>query len=473
MCRGGASPDQKVEYQMKPIVALVGRPNVGKSTLFNRLIGRKLAIVSDIPGTTRDRLYADCTWNGVTFTLADTGGMEILAEHRIESGEPIDILSAGSTHFIREIRAQAEVAIREADVIVFLVDAQNGQTIADEQVAQVLRQANKPVLVAANKADNLELWDQALEFYALGVGPVFPVSALNGRGTGDLLDEIVNSIPASTLEEEESDAIGIAIVGRPNVGKSSLLNKLLREERSIVSPIAGTTRDAIDTPIRWEGQDIILIDTAGIRRRGKVEKGLEYYSVLRALRAIRRADVALLLVDASDGVTDQDTHIAGYILEEQKSVVVIVNKWDAIEKDSHTMDEYTQYVRWKLKFMDYVPVLFISALTGQRVHQVIPTALNVQAARNARVTTHELNKMVQDAMFNHSPPTIQGRRLKIYFATQDKSSPPTFVFFVNDPKLVHFGYQRYLENQIRKMFAFEGTPIRLIFKAREERMQNA
>jgi GTP-binding protein len=454
---------------MKPIVALVRRPNVGKSTLFNRLIGYKLAIVSDIPGTTRDRLYADCFWNGVTFTLIDTGGIEILARHRIESGEPSNILAAGSTHFVREIRAQAEVAIREADVIVFLVDVQSGLTVADEEVAQVLRRANKPVVVAANKADNVGLWDEANEFYSLGVGPVFPVSAINGRGSGDLLDEIVASIPPETLEEKEFEGVKIAIVGRPNVGKSSLLNKLLREERSIVSPIPGTTRDAIDTLVRWEGQEIALIDTAGIRRRGKVEQGIEYYSVLRALSAIRRADVSLLLIDAEEGVTDQDAHIAGYILEENKSVIVIVNKWDAIEKDSYTMNEYTVHVRHELKFLDYVPVLFISALSGQRVHQVIPTALQVEKERHARIKTHDLNKLAQDALYSHSPPSIGGRRLRIYFAVQGKGAPPGFLFYVNDPKLVHFGYKRFLENRIRELYPFSGTPIRLVFRPGRER----
>jgi GTP-binding protein len=448
----------------KPIVALVGRPNAGKSTMFNRLIGERKSIVSDIPGTTRDRIYADCFWNGFTFTLVDTGGLEILAQHRLRSGEPLDVLSAGSTHFVREIRTQAQVAIREADVVVFVTDVQAGITVADEEVADVLRQANKPVIVAANKADNLKLWEQATEFYALGAGPVLPVSAINGRGTGDLLDEVVASLPQAELEEEEPDAIKIAIVGRPNVGKSSLLNKLLRQERSIVSPIAGTTRDAVDTYLNWQGQDIILIDTAGIRRRGKVEKGLEYYSVLRALHAISRADVALLLVDASDGITSQDMHIAGYILEEHKSVVVIVNKWDAIVKDSYTMAAYTDYVRQELKFLSYVPVLFISALTGQRVSQVIPTALEVQEERHQRLTTNELNNLIQDAIFRHSPPAIQGRRLRVYFVTQAEGSPPTFVFFVNDPKLVHFGYSRYLENQLREAHPFKGTPIKLLFK---------
>ncbi len=453
----------------KPIVALVGRPNAGKSTMFNRLIGEKRAIVSDIPGTTRDRLYADCFWNGVTFTLVDTGGLEILARHRIASGEPANILSAGSTHFVREIRAQAEAAIREADVVIFMVDVKTGLTAADEEVADVLRRANKPVIVAANKADNAKLWQDANEFYTLGAGPVLPVSAINGRGTGDLLDEIVASIPPSAPEPKDLNAVKIAIVGRPNVGKSSLLNKLIRQERAIVSPIAGTTRDAIDTYLTWQGQEIVLIDTAGIRRRGKVEKGLEYYSVLRALRAIGRADVALLLVDASEGLTAQDAHVAGYILQEHKSAVVIVNKWDAIDKDTHTMAAYTEYVRQQLKFLDYVPVLFISALTGQRVNKVIPLALTVETERHQRITTNELNKLVQDAMFKHSPPAIQGQKLKVYFTTQAEGSPPTFVFFVNDPKLVHFGYERYLENRLRETYAFQGTPIKLLFKSHRDR----
>ncbi len=454
----------------KPIVALVGRPNVGKSTMFNRLIGEKLAIVSDIPGTTRDRLYGDCFWNGIFFTLVDTGGMEILAEHRIRSGEPVDILSAGSTHYVREIRAQAEVAIREADVVVLLVDVQSGPTAADQEVSDVLRKADKPVIIAANKADNLDLWTDANEFYELGIGPVYPVSALNGRGTGDLLDEIVRSLKETGAEEEEEDdTTKIAIVGRPNVGKSSLLNKLLREERAIVSPVAGTTRDAIDTYITWEDQEITLIDTAGIRRRGKVEQGLEYYSVLRALRAIGRADVVLLLVDATEGVTDQDAHIAGYILEEHKSVVVIVNKWDDIEKDAHTMNQYTEHVRQTLKFLDYVPVLFISALTGQRVHQVIPTALEIESERHKRISTHELNRLLQDAVFQHSPPSIRGRKLRLYFSTQAEGAPPAFILFVNDPKLVHFGYERYLENRIRAVHPFQGTPIKLIFRTGQGR----
>ncbi|MFL7811288.1 MAG: ribosome biogenesis GTPase Der [Anaerolineae bacterium] len=453
----------------KPIVALVGRPNVGKSTLFNRLIGTRLAIVSEVPGTTRDRLYADCFWNGLDFTLADTGGIEILGNSRLRSGEPDSILAAGSAPFVREIRAQAEIAIREADVILFVVDIRTGPTAADAEVADVLRKADKPIIVAANKADNVSVWDDALAFYELGIGPVLPVSAINGRGSGDLLDEVVDAIPQEILAEEEgeSERVQIAIVGRPNVGKSSLLNKLLRQERSIVSPVAGTTRDSIDTYLEWEGQEITLIDTAGIRRRGKVE-GLEYYSVLRALRSIGRAHVVLLMIDATEGVTDQDTHIAGYILEEHKSAVVLVNKWDAVEKDAHTMEAYTEHMRHELRFMDYVPVLFISALTGQRVDQVLPTALEVEAERHERLSTHQLNQLIQDAMYRHSPPSIRGRRLRVYFATQAEGAPPTFVLFVNDPKLIHFGYERYLENRIREIHPFTGTPIKFLFRTHRE-----
>ncbi len=453
----------------KPIVALVGRPNVGKSTLFNRLIGTRLAIVSEVPGTTRDRLYADCFWNGLDFTLADTGGMEILGESRLRSDEPDSILAAGSAPFVREIRAQAEIAIREADVILFVVDIRTGPTAADAEVADVLRKADKPIIVAANKADNISTWDDALAFYELGIGPVLPVSAINGRGSGDLLDEVVNAIPQEVLEEEsESERVQIAIVGRPNVGKSSLLNKILREERSIVSPVAGTTRDSIDTYLEWEDQEITLIDTAGIRRRGKVGAGLEYYSVLRALRSIGRAHVVLLMIDATEGVTDQDAHIAGYILEEHKSAVVLVNKWDAVEKDAHTMEAYTEHVRHELRFMGYVPVLFISALTGQRVDQVLSTALEIEAERHERLSTHQLNQLIQDAMYRHSPPSVRGRRLRVYFATQAEGAPPTFVLFVNDPKLIHFGYERYLENRIREIHPFTGTPIKFLFRTHRE-----
>jgi GTP-binding protein len=454
----------------KPIVALVGRPNTGKSTLFNRLVGEPRAIVSEIPGTTRDRLYGDCFWNGVWFNVVDTGGMEILAERRRLAGEPEDFLLAASPHYLREIRAQAELAIAEADVVVMVTDLRDGVTAADEEVAEVLRRSQKPIFIAANKADNIQMDEQAWDFYSLGLSEVLAISALNGKGVADLLDRIVETFPARVTEEEEEDeSVKIAIVGRPNVGKSSLLNKLLRQERAIVSPVPGTTRDAIDMHLVWEGVPVTLIDTAGIRRRGKVEVGLERYSVLRAMRAIGRCDVALLLVDATDGITDQDAHVAGYILDEHKGVVVVVNKWDAIEKDSYTMVEWTEKVRAGLKFLDYVPVLFISALTGQRVNQVIPTALAAQEARLIRIPTSDLNRIVQGAVTKHAPPSKSGRRLKFLYATQSAVAPPTFVFFVNDARLAHFSYQRYLENQLRQHYGFPGTPLRLVFRSRRGR----
>ena len=341
----------------KPIVALVGRPNVGKSTLFNRIVGQRRAIVEDIPGTTRDRLYGDTEWNGVLFTVVDTGGLEILeSTKRRRPQEQAAPLSTASIGFIPEIRQQAEMAIAEADLIIMLVDVLDGLTPADEDVADVLRRSDKPVLVAANKADNPERQQAAVEFYALGLGEVFPVSALHGLGTGELLDEMVRALPARE-EVEEPDALKIALVGRPNVGKSSLLNKLLGEERAIVSAIPGTTRDATDTYLTWEGQPVLLIDTAGIRRRGRIERGIEKYSVLRAIKAIARTDVVVLLLDAQDLVTAQDAHVAGYVLEEKRSIIVVVNKWDLIEKDTYTMDAYTKQVRADLRFLDYVPVL--------------------------------------------------------------------------------------------------------------------
>jgi len=453
----------------KPIVALVGRPNVGKSTLFNRLVGRRQAIVEDLPGTTRDRLYGDTEWAGVLFTVVDTGGLDIAAS---QPGRPREArpapLAVASADYVEEVRAQVEVAIAEADVIVFLVDARDGVTAADEDVAQLLRQTGKPVLLVANKADNDALRAAAVDFYALGLGEPLAISALHGTGTGDLLDRVVSSFPVSE-PEPMLEAVRIAIVGRPNVGKSSLLNALLGQERAIVSPIPGTTRDAIDTLLEWEGEPVMLIDTAGIRRRGKIQRGIEQYSVLRALRAIQRADVVLLLIDATTGVTLQDAHIAGYILEETKSVVVVVNKWDLVEKDTHTMAAMTQEVRRALRFMDYVPVLFISALTRQRVHKVIPTALRVRAERLVRIPTGELNRLVQEAVMRHAPPSKRGRRLRFYYATQAQVDPPTFIFFVNDPHLVHFTYERYLENRLREHYPFEGTPLRLIFRKRGER----
>jgi len=458
--------------KLKPIVAIVGRPNTGKSTLFNRLVGEPRAIVSEIPGTTRDRLYGDCVWNGVWFSVVDTGGLEILAEHRRLAGEPEDFLLAASPHYLREIRAQAELAIAEADVVIMVTDVRDGITAADEEVAEVLRRSQKPIFVAANKADNVQIDEQAWDFYGLGLSEVFAISALNGKGVADLLDQVVKSFPTWVMEEEEEEddeSVKIAIVGRPNVGKSSLLNKLLRQERSIVSPVPGTTRDALDTHLVWEGVPITLIDTAGIRRRGKVEPGLERYSVLRAMRAIGRCHVALLLIDAVEGVTDQDAHIAGYILDEHKSVVAVINKWDAIEKDTHTMVEWTKQVRADLKFMGYVPLVFISALTGQRVHKVIPMALAAQEARLIRIPTGELNRIVQEAVVKHAPPSKSGRRLRFLYVTQSRVDPPTFIFFVNDARLVHFSYKRYLERQLREHYGFLGTPLRLIFRSRRGR----
>ena len=471
MLAGVTSYEQSNNEQRmsKPIVALVGRPNVGKSTLFNRIVGRRLAVVHDQPGTTRDRLHASAEWNDVSFIVVDTGGIETLPETVIAGRRPGPerVLAQDSAPYIPSMRAQAELAIQEADAVIFITDVASGLTPADEEVADILRRARCPVFLSANKADNLRLHQDALEFYALGLGEVYPISALHGTGVADLLDDVVEALPPSEPEAED-EMVKLAIVGRPNVGKSSLLNKLLGEERAIVSPIPGTTRDAIDTYLEWEGTPITLIDTAGIRRRGKIERGVEHYSVLRALRAIQRADVALLMIDGVEGVTAQDAHVAGFTLDEWASVVVLVNKWDAVEKDTHAMIEYTMWVREALRFLDYVPVLFISALTGRRVHKVIPTALAVQAARWQRIPTGELNRLVRDALDRHSPPSKHGKRLKVYYVSQPGVDPPTFVFHVNDPDLLHFSYERYLENRLREAYEFPGTPLRLLFRRRSQ-----
>jgi GTP-binding protein len=457
----------------KPIVALVGRPNVGKSTLFNRIVGRRVAIVEDLPGTTRDRLYADADWGGVDFVVVDTGGLEMSDSGPPWRERPATAQAVGveSGLFLDQMRGQAQVAIAEADVVVLLVDAEAGLTASDQEVADVLRRAEKPVILVANKADNARRRADAVEFYALGLGDPIPISALHGHGTGDLLDLIVESLPPAVEEAEEDERVKIAIVGRPNVGKSSLLNRLLGQERVIVSEVPGTTRDAIDMEIKFGGEPVVLIDTAGIRRRGKITPGVEKYSVLRALKAINRADVCLLLIDAQDKVTAQDQHIASYILDEARSVVVVVNKWDLIQKDTHTMVEYTQEIRAALRFMDYVPVLFISAKTGQRVRQVLEVAIQVQAERLRHVSTADLNRLLQDAVARHPPKSKAGRRLKFYYVTQPEVDPPTFVFFVNDRKLVHFTYQRYLENRIREVYSFLGTPLRLTFRSRGEELK--
>lgn len=461
-----------------PVVALVGRPNVGKSTLFNRIVGGQVAVVHDKPGTTRDRLYDHADWNGLTFTVIDTGGLELLPETVTDGRRPGPerVLTQDSAPYIALMRVQAELAIEEADAVVFVVDAMSGLTAGDEEVAEVLRKADCPVFLAVNKVDNEGLRHDAMEFYVLGLDNLYPISAFHGIGVADLLDDVVAElrrqiaarelVPAETPPPEADVDVHIAIVGRPNVGKSSLLNQLLGEERVIVSEVPGTTRDAVDTYLEWEGTSIALVDTAGIRRRGKVGRGVEYYSVLRAMRAMGRADVALLVIDGYEGVRSQDTHVAGAILEEWVSTVVLVNKWDLVEKDALTKTEYSEWVRETLKFLDYVPVRFISALTGRGVEGVLPTALRVWGARFHRVRTSELNRLVQDAVGRHAPPSYRGRRLKIYFVSQPEVDPPTFVFHVNDPGLVHFSYERYLENQIRMHHEFPGTPLRLIFRPR-------
>ena len=453
----------------KPVVALVGRPNVGKSTLFNRLAGERLAIVDNTPGTTRDRIFADAEWTGNSFTIVDTGGID--PSHGGKTP-----LSIGSSDFIEEIRNQARVAISEADVVLLLTDGQTGVTPADQEVAEILRRQQKvvngqptpPVMLVVNKCESLAERDAAAQFYELGMGDPYPISAVHGTDTGELLDALVKLFPPETPEPDD-DSVKIAIVGKPNAGKSSLLNRLVGAERAIVSPIAGTTRDAIDTHMDVNGLQVTLIDTAGIRRRGRIDPGVEKYSVLRAFKAIERADVALLMIDATEGLSAQDAHIAGYILDEWKSTIVLVNKWDALTKDNYTMENFTRTIRTELNFLDYVPILFISAKTGQRVEQVLPLALRVQEERLARLTTSKINDILQKAMDYQPPPAHAGVQLKIYYGTQVRSDPPTFVLFVNNPKLMHFSYMRYLENCIRKEYTFLGTPIKLAAKGHKDK----
>lgn len=454
----------------KPIVVLVGRPNVGKSTLFNRLAGERLAVVDEQPGTTRDRLVAEADWNGVLFEIVDTGGID--PTHLSSGKEP---LSIGSAEYIEEIRLQAEIAIQQADAILFITDAESGVTPADQEVAEILRRSQRkregkpwpPVLLVVNKADNRARREQALQFYELGMGKPYAISALHGTGTGDLLDDLVALLP-KTDEENEDESVKIAIVGKPNAGKSSLLNRLLGQPRAIVSPIPGTTRDAVDTHLSYGDIPITLIDTAGIRRRGRITPGVEKFSVLRAMRAIERADVVLLVLDAVSGVTAQDTHIAGYILDAWKSVVVLINKWDLVEKNIHTLNEYMHRVRQALNFLDYAPLLFISAKTGQRVDRVLPLALRVQEERLVTIPTSSVNRIIQQAQDRQPAPTRRGRQFKVYYATQARTAPPTFLLYTNDPKLAHFTYLRYLENCIRQEYPYLGTPLRLILKERRK-----
>lgn len=466
---------------MKPLVAIVGRPNVGKSTFFNRMIGERIAIVEDLPGTTRDRIYGDTDWNGREFTLIDTGGLEFGPDIPVGqvglTGQPGDIMD--------HVQAQAELAIEEADVIVFMVDARSGITAADEEVADLLRRSQKPVVLAANKADNAARRLDAVEFYSLGLGEPVTISSTQGTGTGDLLDLIVEALPPEEEGEEEEDenTIRIAIVGRPNVGKSSLLNAILGVQRSIVSEVPGTTRDAIDTEFEYKERKLILIDTAGIRRRGKVGPGIEKFSVLRSTRAIERCDVALLLIDASEGLAAQDTHIAGVIQEQAKGVIVVVNKWDLAQEqrkaeregnfphpkeEIESAESYRKLVAEGLKFIPYAPVLFASAKTGYHVQSILDTALNIAEMRYLRVPTARLNEVVQDAVRRHNPTVVKNKILKIYYATQVQVNPPTFAFFVNDTEAVHFSYERYLENRLRETFSFKGTAIRMFFRPRSK-----
>jgi GTP-binding protein len=436
----------------KPIVAIVGRPNVGKSTIFNRIIGDRLAIVEDRPGITRDRLYGNGEWLDRSFSVIDTGGIEL--------GENDEIL--------KSVRAQAELAIAEADVIIFMVDAKAGVTPADQEVASLLFRAKKPVVLAVNKVDNLRRQEDVYEFFSLGFGDPVAVSGAHGLGIGDLLDRVVEHFPKEADDEYGEDVIRVALIGRPNVGKSSLVNAILGEERVIVSPQAGTTRDAIDTPFERDGQQYVLIDTAGMRKRGKVYETTEKYSVMRAMKAIERADVALVLINGEEGIIEQDKHIAGYAHEAGKAAVFVVNKWDLVEKNDKTMRDFTQKIRDHFLFMSYAPVVFLSAKTGQRLQKLLPVVQQVAENHAMRVQTHMLNDIISDAAAMNPPPTDKGRRLRIYYATQVAVKPPTFVLFVNDPELMHFTYLRYLENKIRSSFGFEGTPVRLVVRRKSE-----
>jgi GTP-binding protein len=434
----------------KPIVAIVGRPNVGKSTIFNRIAKKRVSIVEDIPGVTRDRIYLDAEWLGREFTMIDTGGIEIEAAGKIQTA----------------MRYQAKLAIDEADVILFVVDAKDGLTAADQEVAAILRTARKPVLLVVNKVDSAKDELDTFEFYNLGLGEPIAISAANALGLGDLLDKVIAALPAGTVAAEETDTIKVAFIGRPNVGKSSLVNALLGEERVIVSDIPGTTRDAIDTRYSKDGSDYILIDTAGMRRKGKIDQPVERYSVVRSLRAIDRADVVLILIDAVDGVTEQDKKIAGYAHEAGRASIIVVNKWDLVEKDSKTTLRYTETIRSELGFMQYAPVLFVSALTKQRVHRVGELVKFVADQHAMRVATSVLNQVIEDAVAINPPPSERGRRLKIYYTTQPGVKPPTFVFFCNDAEIMHFTYLRYLENKLREAFGFEGTPLNLVVRSR-------
>ncbi|WP_026673027.1 ribosome biogenesis GTPase Der [Alkalihalobacterium bogoriense] len=435
----------------KPVVAIVGRPNVGKSTIFNRIVGERVAIVEDVPGVTRDRLYSSAEWLNKEFNLIDTGGIEI-----------------GDEPLLNQMREQAELAIKEADVIIFMVNGREGVTNADQEVAKILFRSKKPLVLGVNKIDNPEMREDLYEFYSLGIGEPYPISGTHGLGLGDLLDEVIKHFPDDIDEGYDEDTIRISLIGRPNVGKSSLVNAMLGEERVIVSNIPGTTRDAIDTPFSRDEQEYVLIDTAGMRKRGKVYESTEKYSVLRSLKAIERSDVVLVVLNAEEGIIEQDKKIAGYAHEAGRAVIIVVNKWDAIEKDDKTMKEFEQKIRDHFLFLTYAPILFTSAKTKQRLQHVLPTVKKVSENHNLRVSTSVLNDMIMDAVAMNPTPTDNGRRLKINYVTQVAVGPPTFVFFVNEPELMHFSYERFLENRLRATFDFEGTPIKIFARRKNE-----
>lgn len=430
----------------KPLVAIVGRPNVGKSTLFNRIAGERISIVEDTPGVTRDRLYADCEWCGHAFTLIDTGGLELKSEDEMWV----------------HIRAQVEIAVEAADAIVYVVDGKTGLTLDDEAIAAYLRKAKVPVILAVNKIDNNEM-HEAYRFYSLGFGEPYAVSAAQGKGLGELLDAVVDAVPAVSPDEDE-DVIKIAIVGKPNAGKSSIVNRLLGYERVIVSNIAGTTRDAIDTPLTVGGDRYVLIDTAGIRKKRSIGEDLERYSVMRSFLAVRRADVAVVVCDASEGMTEQDVKIAGYVHEQGKPSVIVMNKWDLVEKDTHTMEKFEKKLREDLKFMDYFKSVYVSAMTGKRADGILPACRKVLANSRRRIATGLLNEVLADAIRISEPPSRLGKKLKLKYITEVSVTPPTFVIKVNDPDLMHFSYKRYLENALRRSFDFSGTPLRILVR---------
>jgi len=434
----------------KPVVAIVGRPNVGKSTIFNRIVGERVSIVEDVPGVTRDRIYSSAEWLNYDFNIIDTGGIDI-----------------GDEPFLEQIRQQAEVAIDEADVIIFLANGRDGVTAADEEVAKILYKSKKPVVLGVNKIDNPEMREHIYDFYALGFGEPFPISGAHGLGLGDLLDEAAKYFPKHGQKDYDDDTIRFSLIGRPNVGKSSLVNAILGEDRVIVSNIAGTTRDAIDSELTYNGEKYVIIDTAGMRKKGKVYETTEKYSVLRALKAIERSDVVLVVLDGEEGIIEQDKRIAGYAHEAGRGVIIVVNKWDAVEKDEKTMKEFERKIREHFLFLSYAPILFLSAKTKKRIHTLIPMINTVSENHALRVETSVLNDIVMDAVAMNPTPTDKGKRLKIYYTTQVAVKPPTFVIFVNDPELLHFSYQRFIENRIRDAFGFEGTPIKIYARERK------